>query len=211
MFNHVWLFATPWTSAHGIFLARILEWIVMPSSRGWSWPRDWTHVSYVSCIAGRFFTAEPLGKPSWQRAKVAQSCPTVCDPMDQTVHGILQARILEWEAFPFSRGSSQPRDWIQVSCIAGGFFTSWATREALVAEGEPSNPAVLRPCGQSPFHQCCQPKASPRSKMVPHLWPWSSPRASSSVSRILSISSPEIQIHPRVKGPDSNKTKMLVY
>ena len=42
--------------------------------------------------------------------------------MDFTVHGILQARILKWVAFPFSRGSSQPRDWIQVSRIAGGFF-----------------------------------------------------------------------------------------
>ena len=42
--------------------------------------------------------------------KVAHSCPTLCDPMDYTVHGILQARILEWVAFPFSRGSSQPRD-----------------------------------------------------------------------------------------------------
>ena len=62
--------------------------------------------------------------------KVAQSCPTVCDPMDYTVHGILQARILEWVAFPFSRGSSQPRGWIQVSHIAGRFFTSWATKEA---------------------------------------------------------------------------------
>ena len=47
-----------------------------------------------------------------------------CNPMDYTVHGILQARILEWEAFPFSRGSSQPRDRTQVSKIAGGFFTS---------------------------------------------------------------------------------------
>ena len=46
------------------------------------------------------------------------------------VHGILQARILEWVAIPFSRGSSQPRDQTQVSRIAGGFFTSWATREA---------------------------------------------------------------------------------
>ena len=46
------------------------------------------------------------------------------------VHGILQARILEWVAFPFSRGSSQPRDQTQVFRIAGGFFTSWATREA---------------------------------------------------------------------------------
>ena len=46
------------------------------------------------------------------------------------VHGILHTRILEWVAFPFSRGSSQPMDWTQVSCIAGGFFTSWATRES---------------------------------------------------------------------------------
>ena len=57
----------------------------------------------------------------------------LCDPLDYTVHGILQARILEWVAFPFSRGSSQPRDWTQVSHIAGGFFTSWATREALIS------------------------------------------------------------------------------
>ena len=47
-----------------------------------------------------------------------------------TVHGILQARILGWIAFPFSRGSSQPRDWIHISRIAGGFCASWATREA---------------------------------------------------------------------------------
>ena len=50
--------------------------------------------------------------------------------MDYTAHGILQARILEWVAFPFSGASSQPRDWAQVSCMAGGFFTSWATKEA---------------------------------------------------------------------------------
>ena len=62
--------------------------------------------------------------------KVAQSCPTLCDPIDCIVHGILQARIMEWVAFPFSRGSYQPRDRTQVSHIAGRFFTSWATREA---------------------------------------------------------------------------------
>ena len=66
---------------------------------------------------------------------VAQSCPTRCDPMDysppgSSVHGILQARILEWVAMPSSRGSSQARDWTQVSCIPGRFFTVWATREA---------------------------------------------------------------------------------
>ena len=63
------------------------------------------------------------------KVKVAQSCLTLCDPMDYTVHGILQARILEWVAFPFSRGSSQPRDRTQVSHIVGGFFTSWATTQ----------------------------------------------------------------------------------
>ena len=66
--------------------------------------------------------------PTWPRSlvkvKVAQSCPTLCKPLDCTVHGILQARILEWVALPFSRGSSQPRDRTQVSRIAGGFFTS---------------------------------------------------------------------------------------
>ena len=60
---------------------------------------------------------------------VAQSCLTFCDPMDyslpgSSVQGILQARILEWVAFPFSRGSSQPRDRTHVSRIVGGFFTS---------------------------------------------------------------------------------------
>ena len=64
------------------------------------------------------------------KVKVAQLCWTICNPMDYTVHGILQARILEWVAFPFSRGSSQPRDQTQVSHIAGRFFTSWATRES---------------------------------------------------------------------------------
>ena len=68
------------------------------------------------------------------KVKVTQSCPTLCHPMVYTVHGILQARILAWVDFPFSRRSSQPKDWTQVSRTAGGFFTSWATREALLCE-----------------------------------------------------------------------------
>ena len=56
--------------------------------------------------------------------EVAQLCLTLCNPMDYTIHGILQARILQWVAFPFSRGSSQPRDQTQVSRTAGGFFTA---------------------------------------------------------------------------------------
>ena len=67
---------------------------------------------------------------------VAQSCLTLCDLMNyclpgSSVPGILQARILEWVAMPFSRGSSWHRDQTWVSCIAGRFFTIWATREAL--------------------------------------------------------------------------------
>ena len=63
------------------------------------------------------------------KVKVAQSCLILCDSMDNTVHGILQVRILEWVAFPFYRRFSQPGI-TQVSSIAGGFFTSWVTREA---------------------------------------------------------------------------------
>ena len=60
---------------------------------------------------------------------IAQSCPTVCDPMDCSpsssfVHGILQVGTLEWVAISFSRGFSQPVDWTQVSCIAGRFLLS---------------------------------------------------------------------------------------
>ena len=65
-----------------------------------------------------------------KKVKVSQLCPTLWDPMDYTVHGILQARIQEWVAFPFSRETSQPRDQTQVSRIEGGFFTSWGTRKA---------------------------------------------------------------------------------
>ena len=60
---------------------------------------------------------------------LAQSCPTLCSPSASSVHGILQARILEWVAMTFSRGSFQPRNRTQVSCIASRFFTIWATRD----------------------------------------------------------------------------------
>ena len=65
---------------------------------------------------------------------VAQSCLSLCNPMacslpGFSVHGIFQARILEWVTISFSRRSSQPRDWTRVSCIVGRRFTVWATRE----------------------------------------------------------------------------------
>ena len=98
----------PGSSVHSVFQARILEWVTIPFSRGSSQPRDQTCFSCTSCIAGRFFTNEPPGKSPG--VKVIQSSPTLCNPKDCIVHGILQARILEWVVFPFCRGSSQPRD-----------------------------------------------------------------------------------------------------
>ena len=76
----------------------------------------------------------------WTVVLVAQSSPTLWDPTDcsppgSSVHGILQVRILEWFAIPFSRGSSRHRNWNWVSCIAGRFFTIWATGKSLIDEG----------------------------------------------------------------------------
>ena len=77
----------------------------------------------------------PQGSSEKVQVLVAQLCPSLWDTMDcslqgSSVHEILQARILEWATIPFSRGSSRLRDWTRVSCIASGFFTIWATREA---------------------------------------------------------------------------------
>ena len=84
------------------------------------------------------FLALQWGEVKW--SEVSQSCPTLCDPMDCSLpgftdHGIFQARVLEWVAIAFSRGSSQPRDRTQVSCIVGRFFILWATREAQEENG----------------------------------------------------------------------------
>ena len=104
--------------------------------------------------------------------KVAQSCPTLCYPRDYTVHGFLQARILEWVAFPFSRVPFQPRDWIQVSHIAGWFFTSWATREAQEYwSGEPiPSPADLTNPGIKPGSPASQADSLPTELWGKLLW-----------------------------------------
>ena len=70
------------------------------------------------------------------KVKVAESSPTLCNPMDYTVHGILQARRLEWVAFPFSRGSSQQTQPIFASRRAVGSWTSTLTSGALLADGK---------------------------------------------------------------------------
>ena len=81
-------------------------------------------------------------------SEVAQLCLTLCDPMDcsllgSSIHGIFQARVLEWVAISLSRGSSQLRDWTQVSRIVGRRFTVWATREARCRKSE-KNPTSLK-------------------------------------------------------------------
>ena len=87
-------------------------------------------ISHVSCIAGRFFTTSTTWEVLnvWWKWKLLSHIQFFVTPL---VYGILQTRILERIPLPFSRGSSQPRDRTQFFCIAGGFFTSWATREAL--------------------------------------------------------------------------------
>ena len=77
---------------------------------------------------------ELLITKSESESEVAQSCPTLCDPVDCSlpgfsIHGILQARILEWVTISFSRGSSRPGDRTWVSHIVGRHFNLWATRE----------------------------------------------------------------------------------
>ena len=83
----------------------------------------------VFCLSSYWFEGK------W--SEVPQSCPTLWNPMDcslpsSSIHGIFQARILEWVAISFSRRSSLPRDWIQVSCMVGRCFTIWATREVMI-------------------------------------------------------------------------------
>ena len=92
------------------------------------------------------FILNSMGNP-WKfkqgiesESEVAQLCPALCNPMDcslpgSSVHGIFQARIREWGAIAFSRGSSQSRDWTQVSRIVGRHFIVWATREGHIQWG----------------------------------------------------------------------------
>ena len=104
----------PGSSVHGIFPARILKWVSMPSSRGSSWPRDQTHISCNSCRSRSIYLLSIREAPTSTCAALCLVAQSPCDPMDcsppgSSVHGILQARILEWVAIPFSRGSSWPR------------------------------------------------------------------------------------------------------
>ena len=84
---------------------------------------QWEKGNLAICINLKGITLSKISE-KWK----SQSCQTLWDPLDCTVCGILQAKILEWVAVPFSRGSYQPKDGTQVSLIASRFFTSWATQ-----------------------------------------------------------------------------------
>ena len=123
------------------------KWVETDNSLYW-WREGLRPGSRVgaSCCRQHLGYFWPLGPSlsSWKEkeSEVAQSCPTLCDPMDcnppgSSVHGILQARILEWGAISLSRSSSLPRDWARVSCMAGRRFTVWATSEGPVSSWLP--------------------------------------------------------------------------
>ena len=118
----------PGSSVHGMLQARILEWSGIK-------PRS-------PACRRILYHPNHQGSPSLYYlcccyCLVAKSYPTLCDPMNYStpvylVHGISQARIQEWVAISFSRGSSQPRNWTCVSCIGRQILYHWATREALI-------------------------------------------------------------------------------
>ena len=118
-------------------------------------PLEWGMATHSNILAWRIpWTEEPGGLPSDTTGQLStlfvhvlnctctvslQLCPTLFDPMNysylgSSVLGIFHSTMMEWVAIPFSRASSWPRDWTQVSCIAGEFFTDPATREALFVQ-----------------------------------------------------------------------------
>ena len=115
----------PGSSVHGIFQVRILEWVATSFSK--------RRIQFLNSRYLEFLTSSVIILGYFVMlcvCLVAQSYQTLCNPMDcsppgSSVPGILQARILEWVAMPFSRGSCQPRNQTQVSCICDvrrGFF-----------------------------------------------------------------------------------------
>ena len=126
------IFSPPWVREFFVFHR-----LVGRTRKGVSTPGYFEPCNLPSLTAGL------PGKSQWvsfnraheSKSEVPQACPTVCEPMDcsppgSSVHWILQARILEWVAISFSRGSSRPRDRTWVSHIGSRCFNLWATREA---------------------------------------------------------------------------------
>ena len=119
----------PGSSVHGVLQARMLDYVVMPSSRGSSRPRDQA-VSFMSiALAGGFFTTRNTWEAHAAAAKLLHSCPTLCNPIDSsppdsTIPGILQARTLEWVAISFSNASKWKVKVMSLSHVRL-FMTPW--------------------------------------------------------------------------------------
>ena len=118
-------------ATHSSILAWIIPWTEEPGEL-WSMRSQESDMTEQLSAHTHTHTFIQNGKLKWNKVRVMQSCPTLCDPVscrlpDSSVHGISQARILEWVIISFSRGSSQSRDGIHVSCTAGRFFAVWAT------------------------------------------------------------------------------------
>ena len=147
----------PGSPTPGILQARTLEWVAISFSKAWKWkvkmkslsrPRllatPWTTAYQAPPSMGfsrqEYWSGVPLPSPSGgasgnlNEMLVAQSCPTLCDPTNcspsgSSIHGVLQARIVEWIAISFFRGSSQPRDQTHVSPTGRWILYHWATRD----------------------------------------------------------------------------------
>ena len=119
LLSHVQLFVTPWTIAYqtpqSMEFSRQEYWSGLPFHSPGDLPDPGIEPGFPHCRQ-TLYCLRHQGS-SKIKVKFVQLCPSLCNPTDYTVQGILQARILEWVAFPFSRGSSQPRDQTQVSHI----------------------------------------------------------------------------------------------
>ena len=127
------------TTCHTIYTWKILShWalniVLYIKILSTAWIRKQTQRHERTCKVNMGVRKQRFQSKAYCRYLVAKSCltplqPHGCSPWGHSVHGVLQARILEWVAIPFFRGSSQSRDPTRVSYIAGRFFTVWATRE----------------------------------------------------------------------------------
>ena len=136
----------PGSSVHGVFQARELEWGAISFSRGSSWPRDRTWI-YPHCRQMLYHLSHqgsPIAKCnkatslSLRVCSVTQSCPILCglrdcSPSGSSIHGIFQARILDWVAISFSRGSFGPREQTHIFCIGRWILYHFTTWEAWVS------------------------------------------------------------------------------
>ena len=133
---------TKWISYTNTYIASLLNLPPPSPSQPSRLSQTWAPSAIVQLPTNYLISSPPLAKSlcSKEWSEVARSCLTLCDPVDyslprSSVHGIFQARVLEWVAISFSRGSSWPRDRTLVYCIAGRLFTVWATWEVHFALG----------------------------------------------------------------------------